>query len=79
MYIVLLFQKLGLTITQEQISQLEANVENVNFQKAAEEEKKTRHDVMAHVHVLAEQCPLAAPIIHLGATSCDIVDNAVSK
>lgn len=72
-----MFQKLGLDISDEQIQQLQNNIENIDFQKAAEEEKKTRHDVMAHIHVFAEQCPLAAPIIHLGATSCDIVDNAV--
>ncbi|KAK7601765.1 hypothetical protein V9T40_009206 [Parthenolecanium corni] len=68
--------KLGVNITDEQLKQLKENISNVDFEKAAEEEKKTRHDVMAHVHVFAEQCPLAAPIIHLGATSCDIVDNA---
>lgn len=70
-------QKLGVNITDEQLKQLKENISNVDFEKAAEEEKKTRHDVMAHVHVFAEQCPLAAPIIHLGATSCDVVDNAV--
>lgn len=47
----------------------------VDFKAAAAEERKTRHDVMAHVHVFAEQCPLAAPIIHLGATSCYVGDN----
>lgn len=64
-------------ISEEQLKELERNVTTVDIPKAVEEEKRTRHDVMAHVHVLAEQCPSAAPIIHLGATSCDIVDNAV--
>ncbi|XP_065218962.1 adenylosuccinate lyase isoform X3 [Planococcus citri] len=68
-------RELGLKITDDQIKELEKNVDNVDFVKANEEEKLTRHDVMAHVHVFAAQCPLAAPIIHLGATSCDIVDN----
>ena len=49
--------------------------DQVDFTKAAAEERLTRHDVMAHVHVYAEQCPLAAPIIHLGATSCYVGDN----
>ena len=69
-------QEAGLEITDEQISELEANVDNIDFQAAAEEERKTRHDVMAHVHVLASLCPKAAPIIHLGATSCYVGDNA---
>lgn len=54
---------------------MEANWDKVDFKKAAAEERLTRHDVMAHVHVFAEQCPLAAPIIHLGATSCYVGDN----
>lgn len=54
---------------------MEANIENINFEAAAEEEKKTRHDVMAHIHTFAKQCPKAAPIIHLGATSCFVGDN----
>nr|XP_018903055.1 PREDICTED: adenylosuccinate lyase [Bemisia tabaci] len=65
----------GLKITDAQIEELKKNIENVDFKAAAEEEKKTRHDVMAHVHVLAHQCPTAAPIIHLGATSCYVGDN----
>jgi adenylosuccinate lyase len=64
-----------LKITDDQISEMEANVDNVDFKAAAEEEKLTRHDVMAHVHVFAKQCPTAAPIIHLGATSCFVGDN----
>lgn len=54
---------------------MEANWNKIDFKAAADEERKTRHDVMAHVHVFAEQCPLAAPIIHLGATSCYVGDN----
>lgn len=62
-------------ITDEQIAEMEAHWDKVDFAAAAAEEKKTRHDVMAHVHVFAEQCPVAAPIIHLGATSCYVGDN----
>ncbi|XP_018313721.1 adenylosuccinate lyase isoform X2 [Mycetomoellerius zeteki] len=54
---------------------MEAHVDDIDFKAAAKEEKATRHDVMAHVHVFGEQCPLAAPIIHLGATSCYVGDN----
>lgn len=54
---------------------MEKNVNSVDFDAAAAEERLTRHDVMAHVHVFAKQCPLAAPIIHLGATSCFVGDN----
>lgn len=62
-------------ITDEQIAEMEANLENIDFKVAAEEERLTRHDVMAHVHTFAKQCPKAAPIIHLGATSCFVGDN----
>ncbi len=68
-------QTLGLEITNEQIEQMEANVENIDYELAAVEEKKRRHDVMAHVHTFGECCPDAAPIIHLGATSCFVGDN----
>jgi len=67
--------KLGLPVTQEQVSQLEANIDNIDYDMAAEEEKAVRHDVMAHVHTYAAACPDAAPIIHLGATSCYVGDN----
>ncbi|XP_011308437.1 adenylosuccinate lyase [Fopius arisanus] len=67
--------ELGLMITPEQIAEMEANVDDISFEAAAEEEKATRHDVMAHVHVFGKQCPKAAPIIHLGATSCYVGDN----
>lgn len=69
-------KKLGLKITQVQISEMARHLDDINFKKAAEYEKKVRHDVMAHIHTFAEAAPKAAPIIHLGATSCDIADNA---
>ena len=65
-------------ITDDQISEMAANIYEVDFAKAAAEEKLTRHDVMAHVHVFAALCPKAAPIIHLGTTSCYVGDNTVS-
>ncbi len=68
-------QALGLPITDEQIAQLEAHIDDVDEQRAGEFEKQTRHDVMAHVMAYGEQCPLAQPIIHLGATSCYVGDN----
>lgn len=64
-------------ITNEQLEEMRVNIFNINFAKAAEEEKKTRHDVMAHVHVFADLCKNAAPIIHVGATSCFVGDNTV--
>ncbi|KAI5652069.1 lyase domain-containing protein [Phthorimaea operculella] len=70
-----LFQELGLDITDDQIAELEAAIHDIDYASAAEHEKKVRHDVMAHVHTLAERCPKAAPIIHLGATSCYVGDN----
>lgn len=73
------FQELGLDISEEQLKELHTNIDNVDFAAAAEEEKLTRHDIMAHVHTYAACCPTAGPIIHLGATSCDIGDNAVSR
>jgi len=73
-----IFQELGLPITDDQISEMEAHIYEIDFAKAEAEEKLTRHDVMAHVHVFAALCPKAAPIIHLGATSCYVGDNTVS-
>ncbi len=67
--------KLGLNVTQAQVDELEANIENIDYEKAAEEEKIRRHDVMAHVHTYGVACPDAAGIIHLGATSCYVGDN----
>ncbi len=67
--------QLGLPVTQAQVDQLEANIENIDYDKAAAYEKKFRHDVMAHVHTYGDACPDAAGIIHLGATSCYVGDN----
>lgn len=69
-------QKLGLKISDEQLYELDQNLENIDFKKAAEYEKKLRHDVMAHVKAYGDVAPKAAGIIHLGATSCFITDNA---
>jgi len=67
--------ELGLPITEEQLAQMRANVDNIDFGRAAKEEKVRRHDVMAHVHTFGAACPEAMPIIHLGATSCYVTDN----
>jgi len=69
-------KELGLPITDAQIAELRAHAADVNLERAAALERDLRHDVMAHVHAYAEQCPAAGPIIHLGATSCEIADNA---
>lgn len=69
-------QELGLNITDEQLAELRANVDNIDFENAARHEKERRHDVMAHVHAYKDQCPGAGPVIHLGATSCYVTDNA---
>ena len=69
-------KKLGLNIKQAQISQMAKHLDDINFDKAARYEKKFRHDVMAHIHVFSDVAPKAAPIIHLGATSCYVGDNA---
>lgn len=66
---------LGLDISDEQLSEMSAHLDDIDFAKAAEYEKKLRHDVMAHIHTFGEQCPKARPIIHLGATSCYVGDN----
>ena len=68
-------KRAGLPITQEQIDELEAHVNDVDYALADEYERKLRHDVMAHIHAYGEQCPKAMPIIHLGATSCYVGDN----
>ena len=62
-------------IRQEQIDELKANVENINYDVAIVREKEVRHDVMSHVYAYGQQCPKAAGIIHLGATSCYVGDN----
>ena len=68
-------QQLGLGITDEQIAQLEAHRDDINYEVAEAREKIVRHDVMSHVYAYARQCPEAAGIIHLGATSCYVGDN----
>ncbi len=67
--------KLGLPVTQEQIDELEAYKDEINYEVAKKREKEVRHDVMSHVFAYGEQCPKAKPIIHLGATSCYVGDN----
>ena len=68
-------REMGLSISEEQINELRAAVEDIDFSRAAKYERDLRHDVMAHVHALADQCPSAGGIIHLGATSCYVTDN----
>ncbi|XP_044751948.1 adenylosuccinate lyase [Coccinella septempunctata] len=68
-------KELGLNVSEEQIVEMSENIHNIDFKEASAEEALTRHDVMAHVHVFAKLCPKAAPIIHLGATSCFVGDN----
>ena len=67
--------ELGLPVTQEQIDEMEAHLNDIDYDVAAKYEKDLRHDVMAHVHTFGELCPKAMPIIHLGATSCYVGDN----
>ena len=67
--------ELGLAVTQEQIAELKSHIDDIDFEVAAEYEKKLRHDVMAHVHAYGDLCPTARGIIHLGATSCYVTDN----
>ena len=66
---------LGINITDEQIAELEANKDNINYEIAREREKLVRHDVMSHVYAYGCECPNAKGIIHLGATSCYVGDN----
>lgn len=66
---------LGLNITEEQINELKANQDNINYEAAEKKEKEIRHDVMSHVYAYGLQCPKAKGIIHLGATSCYVGDN----
>lgn len=68
-------QQAGLPITDEQIAEMRAHAEDVDYELAAAYEKKLRHDVMAHIHAWGDACPKARPIIHLGATSCYVGDN----
>ena len=66
---------LGLPVTDEQIAEMEAHRDDINFEVAEAREKEVRHDVMSHVYAYGKQCPKAEPIIHLGATSCYVGDN----
>ncbi len=68
-------KELGLEITDEQIEELKANKDNINYEDAMHREKEVRHDVMSHVYAYGLQCPKAKGIIHLGATSCYVGDN----
>jgi adenylosuccinate lyase len=68
-------KQLGLNITDEQISELEAHRDDINYDVAEQRERQVRHDVMSHVYAYGVQCPAAKPIIHLGATSCYVGDN----
>ena len=68
-------RELGLNITEEQIAELKAHVNDINYDVAVAREKEVRHDVMSHVYAYGVQCPKAKGIIHLGATSCYVGDN----
>lgn len=68
-------QELGLEITDEQIAELKEHADDINYEVAQAREKEVRHDVMSHVYAYGQQCPKAAGIIHLGATSCYVGDN----
>ena len=68
--------ELGLPITPAQVAQLEANITNIDFDAARRREREVRHDVMAHVYAFGLAAPAAAGILHLGATSCYVTDNA---
>lgn len=67
--------ELGLPVTQEQIDELKAHQDEINYDVAKQREKEVRHDVMSHVYAYGQQCPKAKGIIHLGATSCYVGDN----
>jgi adenylosuccinate lyase len=68
-------KELGLNITENQVAELKAHMEDINYEVAEEREKEVRHDVMSHVYAYGVQCPKAKGIIHLGATSCYVGDN----
>ena len=68
--------ELGLPITREQVDELKAHVDDIDYEAARRHEERVRHDVMAHVHAYGDVCPNARGIIHLGATSCYVTDNA---
>lgn len=67
--------ELGLEISTEQLNEMREHLEDIDWDAAADYEKKLRHDVMAHVHAFGDVCPSARPVIHLGATSCFVTDN----
>ena len=69
-------RELGLDISQAQVDELKAHTDDIDFHAATKHEQRLRHDVMAHVHTYGDICPLARPIIHLGATSCYVTDNS---
>ena len=68
-------RQLGLPITDAQIDEMRAHLDDIDFDVADRHERRLRHDVMAHVHAFGDQCPQARPVIHLGATSCFVTDN----
>lgn len=68
-------KELGLPITTEQIDEMRAHQDEIDFEAVARYEREKRHDVVAHIHEFGDRCPLARPIIHLGATSCYVTDN----
>ncbi|MBQ4638261.1 MAG: adenylosuccinate lyase, partial [Clostridia bacterium] len=68
--------RLGLPITAEQISEMEAHIKDIDYDCVRQREKEVRHDVMAHIYAFGKAAPSAAGIIHLGATSCYVTDNA---
>ncbi|EFX87648.1 hypothetical protein DAPPUDRAFT_306459 [Daphnia pulex] len=74
-YLAKASRDLGLDVTDVQVAEMESHVNDVDIKAADAEERKIKHDVMAHLHVYALQCPTASPIIHLGATSCYVGDN----
>ena len=69
-------QELGLNITDEQIAEMKSHIYDIDYEKEAEYERQLRHDVMAHIYTYGDSCPTARGIIHLGATSCYVTDNA---
>lgn len=75
LYLARAEKQLGIDITDAQLLEMENNIHTIDYELARQEERKRRHDVMAHVHTFGVQCPTAAPIIHLGATSCYVGDN----
>ena len=69
-------KELGLNITDEQIAEMKSHINDIDYDKEAEYERQLRHDVMAHIYTYGDSCPTARGIIHLGATSCYVTDNA---